>query len=66
MMIGEIDELKIVEAHLETEKRVLRADIDRLSRADRIKQIAFLHLDMVTPQPETLAVIIEHPFLEDN
>ena len=66
MIIGEIDDLKHIEAHLETQNRILRAEIDNLSRVDRIKELAFLQLEMVTPQPETLAVIIEPTLMEED
>jgi len=54
----EIDALKREEANLITQNRISLVELDRLSRADRIKQIANTQLDMWTPQPETLNVII--------
>lgn len=54
----EIDVLKREEANLVTQNRLSSAEIDRLARADRIKQIAIQELNMWTPPPETLAVVV--------
>ena len=54
----EIEVLKREEANLVTQNRITSVELDRLSRADRIKQIATNDMNMWTPPPETLAVII--------
>jgi cell division protein FtsL len=43
-----------------TQNRLVAIELDQLSRADRIKQIASSEMDMWTPTPETLAVIITY------
>jgi len=60
MMVKEIEILRREEANLVTQNRLLRLDLDRLSRSDRIKQIAATEMNMVTPVPETLAVVISN------
>ncbi len=42
---------------------MLVVEIERLSRADRIKNIATTEIEMVTPLPETLAVVIDSKVL---
>lgn len=54
-----IDVLKREEANLITQNRIILVELDGLSRADRIKQIASSEMNMWTPQPETLAIIME-------
>ncbi|MBN2602264.1 MAG: cell division protein FtsL [Candidatus Marinimicrobia bacterium] len=54
----EIDVLKREEANLVTQNRITSVELDRLARADRIKQIATDEMNMCTPPPETLAVVI--------
>ncbi|MGC9363402.1 MAG: cell division protein FtsL [Fidelibacterota bacterium] len=54
----EINMLKREEANLVTQNRLTSVEIDRLARADRIKQIAMRELNMWTPPPETLTVVI--------
>jgi len=54
----EIDTLKRDEANLVTQNRITSVELDRLARADRIKQIATNEMNMWTPAPETLAVVI--------
>jgi len=54
----EIDVLKREEANLVTQNRITSVELDRLARADRIKQIATDEMNMYTPPPETLAVVI--------
>ncbi|MBU0710685.1 cell division protein FtsL [bacterium] len=54
----EIDVLKREEANLVTQNRITSVELDRLARADRIKQIATDEMNMYTPTPETLAVVI--------
>ncbi|MDO9549020.1 MAG: cell division protein FtsL [Candidatus Marinimicrobia bacterium] len=53
-----IDVLKREEANLVTQNRITSVELDRLARADRIKQIATDEMNMYTPPPETLAVVI--------
>lgn len=53
-----VEELKRKEATLITENRIIAMDIERLSRADRITEIASTQLDMFIPVPETVAIII--------
>jgi len=54
----EIETLKREEANLITQNRITSVELDRLARADRIRQIAANEMNMWTPPPETLAVII--------
>jgi len=54
----EIDVLKREEANLVTQNRITSVELDRLARADRITQIATDEMNMYTPPPETLAVVI--------
>ena len=42
---------------------MLVVEIERLSRADRIKNSAMTEIEMVTPLPETLAVVIDSKVL---
>ena len=65
IVIKERDELLRTEATLQSQNRLIRSEIAHLSRADRIKEIASTKLSMVTPVPETLAVIIDFSF-EDS
>jgi len=59
----EIDQLKRKEASLIARNQMLVVDIEKLSRADRIKNIATTKIEMVTPLPETLAVVIDSKVL---
>jgi len=59
----EIDQLKRKEASLIARNQMLVVEIESLSRADRIKNIATTEIEMVTPLPETLAVIIDPKIL---
>lgn len=54
----EIDQLRRKEAGLIARNRIIVVEIEGLSRADRIKNIASTEIEMVTPAPETLAVVI--------
>jgi cell division protein FtsL len=56
----DLEKLKREEANLVTQNRLVAIELDQLSRADRIKQIASSEMDMWTPTPETLAVIITY------
>ena len=59
----EIDQLKRKEASLIAQNQMIVVEIERLSRADRIKNIATTEIEMVTPLPETLAVVIDSKVL---
>ena len=54
----EIETLKREEANLVTQNRISSVELDRLARVDRIKQIATTEMNMWTPPPETLTVVI--------
>lgn len=58
-LFTKIDVLKREEANLITQNRITSVELDRLSRADRIKQIASSEMNMWSPPPETLAIIID-------
>jgi len=58
LLFKDLEKLKREEAKLLTQNRLVAIEIDRLARADRIKQIASSEMDMWTPTPESLAVII--------
>ncbi len=58
MLIDNISILEIQQDRLINENQTITIEIEKLSRADRIKQIASLKLDMVIPAPETLLVVI--------
>jgi cell division protein FtsL len=58
LLFKDLEKLKREEANLLTQNRLVAIEIDRLARADRIKQIASSEMDMGTPAPESLAVII--------
>lgn len=58
MLYKEIETLSRKEAGLATQNRILTVQLEKLSRADRIQKIATTQLNMVTPAPETLAVVI--------
>jgi cell division protein FtsL len=58
-LFREIDQLKRKEAGLTARNRMLIVEIEGLGRADRIKNIAMNEIEMVTPLPETLAVILD-------
>jgi len=60
----EIETLKREEANLVTQNRITLVELDRLSRVDRIKQIATSEMNMWTPPSETLTVVISEPILE--
>lgn len=60
ILYGEIDKLKREEANLMTQNRIVSVELERLSRADRIINIAMSEMNMYTPAPETLVVIINH------
>ncbi|PIS28214.1 MAG: hypothetical protein COT43_06845 [Candidatus Marinimicrobia bacterium CG08_land_8_20_14_0_20_45_22] len=66
LMFRKVEDLKRKEAMLTTENRMISMDIDRLSRADRITEIASTQLEMVTPIPETVAVIINTEILTNK
>jgi cell division protein FtsL len=57
-LIREIELLKREEANLVTQNRITSVELDRLSRVDRIKRIATTEMNMWTPPPETLTVVI--------
>ena len=65
-LLKEIDEIRPVETHLVSQNRYIKSQIAKLSRADRIKEIATSKLHMTTPSPETLAVIINPVFAEKD
>jgi len=58
VLFKDLERLKREEANLLTQNRLVAIEIDRLARADRIKQIASSEMNMWTPTPESLAVII--------
>ncbi len=60
MLIDNISILEIQQDRLINENQTITIEIEKLSRADRIKQIASLKLDMVIPAPETLLVVINN------
>jgi len=60
ILYREIDKLRREEASLITQNRIASVELQRLSRADRIINIAMSEMNMCTPAPETLAVIINH------
>ncbi|MCD6440432.1 MAG: cell division protein FtsL [Candidatus Marinimicrobia bacterium] len=60
ILYREIDKLKREEANLITQNRIVSVELERLSRADRIINIAMSEMNMYTPAPETLVVIINH------
>lgn len=62
----EIDQLKRKEASLVAQNRMLVVEIEGLCRADRIKNIASTEIEMITPAPETLAVILDPKLLGIN
>ncbi len=66
ILIGSIDKLKREEAYLIAQNKKSRIEKYKLSRADRIKEKAFNEINMVSPKPETLSVIIDHNILEMN
>ncbi|MFA4838195.1 MAG: cell division protein FtsL [Candidatus Neomarinimicrobiota bacterium] len=66
LMFREVEDLKRKEAMLATQNRMISMDINRLSRADRITEIASTQLEMVTPIPETIAVIINTEILTNK
>ncbi|MCK9243928.1 MAG: cell division protein FtsL [Candidatus Marinimicrobia bacterium] len=59
----EIEQLRRKEASQVAQNRMLVVEIEGLSRADRIKNIAMTEIQMVTPAPETLAVILDPKIL---
>jgi len=59
----EIDQFKRKEASLIARNRMLIVEIEGLGRADRIKNIASSEIEMVTPVPETLAVVLDPKYL---
>jgi len=60
ILYREIDKLRREEANLITQNRITSVELQRLSRADRIINIAMSEMNMYTPAPETLAVILNH------
>jgi len=58
-LFANIDILKREEANLITQNRIISVELDGLSRADRITQIASSEMNMWSPQPETLSIIID-------
>lgn len=66
MLVNDIDSLLAEEARVETEVKLIRAEIDRLSQSDRIQEIASTQLDMVVPSPETIIVVIEPNLVSFN
>ena len=58
-LFTKMDVLKREEANLITQNRITSVELDRLSRADRIQQIASSEMNMWSPPPETLSVIID-------
>jgi len=62
----DIARLKEIKAKLITQNNIIKADIERLSSADRIKKIASQKLNMVIPKPETLFVVVEKTIGKSN
>ena len=62
-LLDEIAELRHQEASIATQNRILSVELQNLSRTDRIKQIASEQLNMTTPIPETLAVVINEEII---
>ncbi|HCL00727.1 MAG TPA: hypothetical protein DHW42_11565 [Candidatus Marinimicrobia bacterium] len=60
ILYKEVDKLRREEANLVTQNRIASVELERLSRADRIINIAMSEINMCTPAPETLAVVINH------
>ncbi len=51
--------LRHMETQLENRNKELNSAISQLSRGDRIKRIARDELQMVIPEPESLAIFVE-------
>jgi len=54
-----IEQLRRQESNLVARNRMTMIEIEHLNRTDRIKNIAANEIEMVTPVPETLAVVID-------
>ncbi len=63
-LLTSVEDLRHEEVLLVNQNKMLSAEIENLNRADRIKKIAAQELNMVTPAPETLAVIIEQDIIK--
>ncbi|MCH7731844.1 MAG: cell division protein FtsL [Candidatus Marinimicrobia bacterium] len=59
----EISGLKSIQENIAVENREIRSEIGRLSRIDRITEIARKELQMVTPEPESLVVFVDKEIL---
>ncbi|MCH8068306.1 MAG: cell division protein FtsL [Candidatus Marinimicrobia bacterium] len=59
----EISGLKRIQENIAVENREIRSEIGRLSRIDRITEIARKELQMVTPEPESLVVFVDKEIL---
>jgi len=59
----EIEQLRQKEAGQVARNRILVVEIEGLNRADRIQSIASTEIEMVTPTPETLAVVLDPKIL---
>lgn len=62
----DIARLREVKARLITQNNIIKAEIERLSSADRIKKIASQELNMVIPKPETLFVVVRKDSKNSN
>ncbi len=51
--------LRKMETELENRNKELRSEITSLSRGDRIKRMAREQLDMRTPAPESLVIVLD-------
>jgi len=59
----EISGLKRIQDNIAVENREIRSKIGKLSRIDRITEIARKELQMVTPEPESLVVFVDKEIL---
>lgn len=59
----EISGLNRIQENIAVENREIRSEIGRLSRIDRITEIARKELQMVTPEPESLVVFVDKEIL---
>lgn len=63
LQVKEIAELEEIRENVRTENGQLEGEIASLSRADRITEIARTQLQMVSPEPESLAVFVDAALL---
>jgi cell division protein FtsL len=59
ILYQEVDLQKRERDSMRIKNKTIEVEIEKLSRSDRIKQIACEKLDMVVPEPETLEVVID-------